>query len=192
MQARQKDARYTIRDYRAGKEGEYFELIDGVVYDMSPAPRVEHQRIAGEIFGSLYNFLKGKPCEVFSAPIDVYFAENEDEDTVVQPDIIVVCDPGKVREHGIVGAPDVVAEVLSPSTAVYDLTHKLRLYQSKGVPEYWVVSGEKRTVFRYTLEGTAYRMEAFEEGSMPSLKLNGFSLDIPALFSQFNEEGTPT
>lgn len=182
MQAKQPQ-RYTVKDYRSWSDDIRVELIDGVVYDMAPAPRVNHQRIVRKVFLSIGNFLEGKRCEVFDSPIDVCFSENEDEDVVVQPDIVVVCDPKKIVDHGIVGVPDIVVEVLSPSTATYDLTYKLELYQRVGVPEYWAVSEERRTVFRYVLTNGVYKMEAFNADVMPSIRLSDFTLDIGALFA---------
>ncbi|MFZ5367941.1 MAG: Uma2 family endonuclease [Spirochaetota bacterium] len=147
------EQRYTLKDYRAWPEHEQWELINGIAYSMSPAPRVIHQRILGTLFSQCSDFFKGKPCEVFIAPVDVYLsASDADEaDTVVQPDLMVVCDPAKVRETGIFGAPDFICEILSPATAWKDQTEKRDLYERYGVREYWVLNPETLDLIMYEL-----------------------------------------
>jgi Uma2 family endonuclease len=134
--------KFTLDQWRAWPEGERWELIGGVPYNMSPAPRVPHQDIAGELFYSLHIFLEEKPCRLLMAPIDVFLPDGVDDsaETVVQPDVLVVCDRGKIDEDGIHGAPDFVAEVLSPATAYKDLNDKRMLYERSGVREYWISS----------------------------------------------------
>ena len=136
---------FTYADYKAWelKEGERYELIYGEAYAMS-APNTRHQDILTELFGRFYNFFRGKPCKVTPAPYDVrlFYAENESDDTVVQPDIIVVCDEKKRGYEGCRGAPDFVAEILSPTNTVIEMRRKLELYRKAGVREYWVVDPE--------------------------------------------------
>lgn len=151
--------RYTLEDYRGWPEEERWELIYGIAYSMSPAPRLNHQRLLGAIFNQLGNQLKGQPCEPFIAPVDLYpFPEGagEEKDTVVQPDLMIVCDPAKCREEGIFGAPDWILEVLSPSTAYKDLTEKKNLYQKCGVAEYWTLNPETLDLMIHRLEGVTY------------------------------------
>jgi len=134
--------RYTYADYAKWDEDFRCELIDGVVYMMS-APDTWHQRAAGTIYRKLGNLLEGKTCEPFVAPFDVRLFPRKDgsDDNVVQPDVIVVCDKGKLSDgKACVGAPEVVFEVLSESTKVMDLQVKKELYKSAGVKEYWVVA----------------------------------------------------
>ena len=119
---------------------------------MSPAPNLQHQAISGNLNWELRAFLKPKAqCQIFYAPVDVYLAD----DTVVQPDIIVVCDPGKLEKKGCVGAPDLVVEILSPSTAKTDWKDKYALYEETAVREYWIVNPDDKLlhVFRLT-DGT--------------------------------------
>lgn len=132
---RPKDRRYTVADYLNGPNDERWELIDGVVYDMAPAPTIKHQRIAGRLYSRLEQKLRGKTCQPFIAPVDVVLSERD----VVQPDVIVVCDPAKVTDQNIQGAPDVVVEVLSPNTSAKDLREKKALYERAGVTEYLVI-----------------------------------------------------
>lgn len=135
----QHNQRYTYADYLTWREGERYELIDGVAYLMSPAPSTPHQEIAGPLYRQAANALEGKSCHPYIAPFDVRLprsAEADSEvDTVVQPDVLIVCDRSKVDQRGMRGAPDWVAEVLSPSTAGHDQITKLSAYERAGVPE---------------------------------------------------------
>ena len=140
---------YTIEDYLSWDDGLRWELIDGEVYAMSPTPRPKHQEITGELHYQLKHFLKGKTCKPYISPIDVFL---ENEETVVQPDVLVICDPTKILEKGIKGAPDFIAEILSDSTAMKDLNRKKVLYEAHGVKEYWMVSQDDGTVLAYRLE----------------------------------------
>lgn len=137
---RKHDEHYTYRDLLSWPEDQRWELIDGVAYDMTPAPIRRHQEILGDLHLQIGNFLIGKPCRVYMAPFDVLIPkhdEGEEEiDTVVQPDIAVVCDRSKLTERGCKGAPDLVIEILSPSTAEKDTLTKLKLYERAGVKEY--------------------------------------------------------
>jgi len=146
--------RFTYADYREWdlKTGERYELIRGEAFAMA-GPNARHQAISGEIFFQLYGYLRGKPCRAFSAPFDVrlFYEEGEDDDTVVQPDIMVVCDGDKIGPEGIRGAPDLAIEILSPSNTAIEMAEKLCLYQDAGVREYWVVDpkNNKVTVHRF-------------------------------------------
>ena len=132
----QKDERYTYLDYYSWDDGERWELIDGVAYAMSPAPAPKHQTISRELLVQIANFLKGKPYEVFHAPFDVRLNADSDDDTVMQPDIFVVCDKSKIDDKGCNGAPDMIIEILSPSTAKRDIVLKFNAYLQAGVREY--------------------------------------------------------
>lgn len=157
LAARQKDGGYTYADYVRWADDERLELIDGVAYDMTPAPTERHQRILMAIAARLHQALEGGPCRVYPAPFDVRLTGSDaraDEaiTTVVQPDISVVCDPGKLDEAGCLGAPDLVVEVLSPSTAYKDQTEKLEAYERHGVREYWIVNPDRGSVLAYCLQ----------------------------------------
>jgi len=172
------DGRYTVADYKSWTDDVRRELIDGVVYEMSPAPRVGHQELIGSLFTRLNEFLEGKPCRPFIAPIDVYpFDEDADEARdVVQPDVVVVCDESKIREDGVYGAPDFVAEVLSPSTAHKDLGEKRDLYERAGVREYWLLNPDNGAVlaWRRAESGFAPVAEYGEGAEVPAAVLPGF------------------
>lgn len=154
--ARKLADRFSYEDYYQWDEGKW-ELIDGVVYDMSPAPSRRHQKISGEFFAQIHSRLTSKSCEVYAAPFDVRLADSADaaDDeifTVVQPDIVVVCDQDKLDDRGCAGAPDLVIEILSPSTAATDLKIKRDLYEKHGVREYWLVHPIDNFVMAYRLE----------------------------------------
>lgn len=152
--------RHTYGDYLRWPEGVRYELIDGQALLMAPSPTADHQDIAGEIYRQLANALEGASCRVFIAPFDVRLPRgdeaDEDVDTVVQPDVLLVCDSAKLDRRGLRGAPDWVAEVLSPSTAAHDQIAKRRVYERAGVREYWLVHPSDRTLTRYTLEQGRY------------------------------------
>ncbi len=147
---------YTYGDYLTWPDDVRYELIDGVAYLMAPAPTLEHQDIAGEIYYQLRQQLEGKPCRPYIAPVDVRLPKGNEADeaidTVVQPDVIVVCDQGKLDRRGVRGAPDFVVEVLSPSTAFHDHKRKREVYERAGVKEYWLVDPVERTIHIYRLD----------------------------------------
>lgn len=142
---RKPDTRYTWDDYRAWPEDERWEIIDGMAYAMSPAPSTKHQSVTLNLGGALRNALAGKPCKPFIAPTDVKLSESD----VVQPDILIVCDPAKITPSHIEGAPDVTIEVLSPNTSTKDLREKKDLYERGGVKEYVVVDPLEHYAIRF-------------------------------------------
>lgn len=155
-----KDTTYhNYADYLQWSDNNY-ELIDGEAYFMAPAPNLEHQEIAGEIFRQIANALVGKKCRTFIAPIDVRLPKQDESDeqidTVVQPDVLVVCDNNKLDRRGVRGAPDWVLEVLSPATASHDQIKKRDLYERHGVREYWLVHPTDRVLTIYLLQGDEF------------------------------------
>jgi Uma2 family endonuclease len=154
------DRRFTYADYRQWPDDERWELIDGEAYAMAPAPTISHQTLVLNIAKQIDDALDGSPCRALIAPVDVLLpALDETEDnvaTVVQPDILVVCDPAKVTERNVRGAPDWIIEVLSPATARHDHLTKRTLYERAGVREYWLVHPVDRVVTVYTLKDGQY------------------------------------
>lgn len=185
--ALRKEKHYTYADYLTWPEDARYELIDGEAFLMAPAPLVEHQEVAGEVFRQLANQLDGKPCRPYIAPVDVRLPRTDEADaaidTVVQPDVLVVCDPGKVDRRGVRGAPDWLLEVLSPSTAAHDQIAKRRTYERAGVREYWLVHPGDRTLTVYVLENGQYgRPEIYElKDETPIGVLPGVSIAWDAL-----------
>jgi len=150
------DRIYTYSDYINWPENQRIELIDGKVYLMTFPSRI-HQKTLGKIFYQFANYLKDKSCEVYMAPFDVRFPDENEEDekdikNVVQPDIVVVCDETKLDEKGCTGAPDLIVEIISPSTAQKDKLHKFNLYEKHGVKEYWIVEPENKILNVFILQ----------------------------------------
>ena len=133
---------------------ERWERIDGVIYDMTPPPTSEHQSIVGNLYREISIYLKGKSCKAFVAPFGVWLDNASDD--YVEPDITIICDPGKIHQKGCVGVPDMVLEVLSPSTAYKDKTAKLRIYKAAGVHEYWIGDPAYQFVEVYLLQKNAF------------------------------------
>jgi len=182
--------KYTYADYLSWDDDERWEIIEGVPYSMSPAPATEHQSISFEISRQIGNCLKDELCRAFSAPFDVRFEENigsaEGEiETVVQPDIVVICDDKKIDKRGCMGAPDLVVEILSPSTAYKDETEKLKLYEKHGVKEYWIVNPEANYIMIYHLIDNKYGKPDYlmDDDIIESSVLKGFSVSCREIFA---------
>jgi len=182
---------FTYADYKEWelKEGERYELIHGEAFAMA-MPNAGHQTIVAEIFGQLHNYLHGKPCRVFPAPFDVrlFYAENERDDTVVQPDIMVVCDKSKIGNEGIRGAPDFVIEILSPSNTTKEMGRKFRLYQKAGVREYWVVNPEDAILDTFLFDGNVIRFHSYTAADKANVGIfPGFAVDLEPVFAEYRE-----
>lgn len=158
---------YTYTDYRQWPEEVRYELIDGIPCAMSPAPTRRHQEVTLELARQIADALEGAPCRPYIAPFDVrlpWANESDDRvDTVVQPDISVICDRTLLDEQGCRGAPDWIIEVLSPATAGRDQIVKRALYERVGVREYWLVHPTDRIVSIYLLEKGAYGKPVVQE-----------------------------
>ena len=142
---------YTLEDYLALPDERRVELIDGVFYDMS-APTGYHQLVAGHLYSILLSWIRGKKgdCMPFISPVDVQL--DCDNKTIVQPDVLILCDKSKYTPARIVGAPDYVAEILSKSTRRKDIFIKLSKYKNAGVREYWMIDPDRKTVMVWNFE----------------------------------------
>jgi Uma2 family endonuclease len=184
--------RYTYADYLTWLDDKRRELIDGFIKMMSPAPRRVHARASYRIslhLGLCLMKNKGK-CEVYSAPFDVRFPKDGETAhdkiyTVVQPDICVVCDLSKLDELGCCGAPDMIVEILSPSTSKRDLNDKFNLYEEHGVKEYWIVHPKDKAINVFLLQedgkydaGALYELE----GKVPIHIFNDYLIDLDDIF----------
>src|SRR5690554_3551896 len=180
--------RYTYADYLAWELDPMVELIKGKVYQFAAAPRTNHQRVSVKISAALFNFLEDKPCEVFPAPFDVRLPikskKHEDIDTVVQPDICVVCDPEKLDDLGCIGAPDLIVEILSPGNNRKELQNKYEVYEESGIKEYWIIHPEEGTLLIHVLENGKYiPSRLFTLGDViTSSAIPGFTLDLNEVF----------
>ncbi len=137
---------YTYYDYLTWQFDEMVELIKGKIFPMSPVPSTNHQQIILNLSLLFGNYLKGKFCKVFPAPFDVRLSVNGKENTVVQPDLCVVCDLEKLDAKGCKGAPDLIIEIVSKNNVRHDTHRKLKLYEEAGVKEYWIVLPSDQTV----------------------------------------------
>ena len=153
---------YTYADYLTWKFKERVELFKGRLMKMSPAPSFSHQDISGELFGNLYIFFKNKPCKILSAPFDVRLKDSKkpvtdsEFNTVVQPDLVVICDLDKIDERGCKGSPDLVVEILSPGNSKKEMGIKFDLYQENKIPEYWIVDPVSPYILVYYLKDGKY------------------------------------
>lgn len=145
---KKKQGEYTLEDYYAIPEDRRVELIDGVIYDMS-APQNIHQALSAELFTELNLFVRSQngECMVYNAPFDVQL--DRDDKTMIEPDIVVVCDREKLKRFGLYGEPDMIVEILSPVTRRKDITIKFRKYLDAGVKEYWLVYPEEKKIVAY-------------------------------------------
>jgi len=174
--------KYTYKDYAKLPEGAPYRLIGGELI-MVPAPTPYHQKISGRVYFGVREFVcKNDLGEVFYAPIDVYFGE---EDTF-QPDIIFISKERLdiIKETRIEGAPDLVIETLSPSTAYYDMGRKYNIYERSGVNEYWVIHPEKKSVDIYANKADGFEIvqTGREKGMVRSELLNGYEMDLKEVF----------
>lgn len=181
---------FTYQDYLTWPPNERWELINGKAYNMTPAPSRRHQEISGQLHTLFNTYLKGKNCRVYAAPFDVRLPQpqenNEQTSTVVQPDIVVVCDKTKLDHQGCQGSPDLVVEITSPSTFQKDLKEKFILYEKVGVQEYWIVYPEENTicVFHLTPEGKYSRPDVYTERDSIVVGIFGdLIIELPEVFS---------
>ena len=181
--------RYTFADCLTWGVDERIEIVDGEAVMMAP-PTTAHQLISGEMFRQLANYLEGKKCRAIPAPFAVRLFEKdgdspEDVDTMVEPDISVVCDSSRLDKHGCKGAPDMVVEILSPSTQRHDRLVKLGLYQRARVREYWIVNPEDQTVQVMLLDdgGVLQLHEVYDRQSVAKVNvLDGCFIELSKVF----------
>jgi len=170
-------------------KNERYELINGKVYMMA-SPNVTHQNIAGAIYRKLGNYLEGKPCKPFIAPLDVVLSKSlikdkkdkKKSDSVVQPDVFVVCDSDKISKERINGTPDLVFEIVSPSSETHDYFKKFSLYTEHGVREYWIVNPETKQIFVKIDSNEETEKYSFEDKIKISI-FDDFYIDFKELFS---------
>ena len=176
---------YTYADYLMWKIKDRVEILKGKIFKMSPAPAISHQGISFNLSGLFFMYFHNKPCKVFASPFDVVF-KNKDgkEDTVVQPDLCVVCDPEKLADgKRCQGAPDLIIEILSPGNSKKELKNKYELYQEAGVREYWLVHPQDEYVIINVLENNLYRaLPPFVDKEVTSVIFPDLSLQTEDIF----------
>jgi len=183
---------YSYADYLTWQLDEAVELIKGRIMLMSPAPNVKHQRASIRLAALLYNFFKGKKCQVFAAPFDVRLYDrkksilaNKDIHTVVQPDLSVICDTARLDEQGCNGAPDWIIEILSKGNSKKEMQIKYDLYAESGVGEYWLVYPYEQAIYQFVLgDNGRYYLKAMFPGSVKPVShlFPDLSIDLNEVF----------
>jgi Uma2 family endonuclease len=177
-----KEEYYTFADWLALDESVRAELYDGILVMMAP-PSQKHQIVLLALAAQLRDFLKGKPCTVIPAPTGVRLSQKED--SALEPDIIVVCDKSKLDGHICNGAPDLIVEILSPSTARYDRMVKFQKYQQAGVREYWIVDPDTATVQVNINENGRYYSNVYgDTDAVPVHVLEGCTIQMREVFAE--------
>ncbi|MDI6716897.1 MAG: Uma2 family endonuclease [Actinomycetota bacterium] len=177
-----KKAKYTYKDYLRMPEDKRYELIGGEL-TLVPAPKTKHQRISTRLEYLLMRHIEENNFgEIFHVPTDVYF----DEENVVQPDILFISKERQdiVDENYIKGAPDLIIEIVSPSSGYYDLVKKKKLYARFGVKEYWIVDPEEKAAEVYLLKDNGYEIaqSLSEDDKLTSRTFPGLSIELKELF----------
>lgn len=183
--------RYTFADYLTWVDDKRRELIDGFVKMMSPAPSTAHQQILFNISFNFGKLLLDSPYKIFFAPFDVRLPENVNDTsnekvfTVVQPDISIICDLAKIDAKGCIGAPDLIAEITSPTSMKRDIEEKFRIYEKHGVREYWVLFPETKSVNIFVLnEQGKYQISGMfaSESKVKVHIFEGLEIDLKDIF----------
>jgi len=189
--AEKKDELFTYGDYLKWDDDERWELIDGVAYNMTPAPSRFHQQVSGDLFRQIANYFVSSSRRVYAAPFDVRLLEGDEADeairTVVQPDISVICDPSKLDDKGCKGSPDLIVEILSPATARKDTKEKFLRYERAGVREYWIADpvGKMITVYKRADGGLFGRPDVYgEEERIKVGILEDLEIELTTVFSE--------
>lgn len=185
--ARSPERKYcSLAEYRALPEDFRAELVEGELVALSAPSRI-HQRISVSLVTRLGSYLERKTCELYSAPFDVYLNEQDEErPTIVQPDIVVICDPNKLRDDGCHGAPDLAIEILSPSNRMREQAYKYELYQKYGVREYWVIDPEEKALCVYLRNDKGQLAIQDFYGASDTVKVNildDCQIDLSPIFS---------
>lgn len=181
----------TYKEYAIWGEEERCEVLDGKMISMAPSPLPEHQEISMQMSIEIGSYLRGKDCRAFAAPIDVYLFEDSRKKWVdenvrnwVTPDLIVVCDPNKIKRNKILGAPDMVIEIISSSSAKIDRIDKRLAYQRAGVREYWIIDPANQIVEVYLLKNHSLELhDVFNrEDMIPIHVLEDLRIDLAVIF----------
>lgn len=192
------NATYSYADYLTWQFDDAIELIKGKIMPMSPAPSPVHQGISWRLSGSLFNYLRNKPCQAFAAPFDVRLYDrkksiiaNQDIFSVVQPDICIICDKTKIDTKGCLGAPDWIIEILSEGNSKKDMQIKYQLYQESGVQEYWLVYPYEKAVHQFILDEESEKYQLLKmfsgEDTAASFLFPDCRIDLPEVFEIDNK-----
>lgn len=183
----------TYKEYASWDEDKRCEVLDGKIISMAPSPQPSHQEISMQISIEIGSYLRGKVCRAFAAPIDVFLFEDtrhkwidENVRNWVIPDFIVVCDPDKIKRNKILGAPDLVVEIISSSSAKIDRIDKRLAYQRAGVKEYWIIDPANQLVEVYQLKNHSLELQNVykREDTIPVHVLNSLEIDLTVIFPE--------
>ena len=171
--------KYTYEDYLTWLDDKRRELYNGFIRMMTPSPAMKHQSVLSELHGTFWHYLKKTDCKVFPAPFDVRLPnKNKEILTVLQPDLTIVCNSEKLDIKGCIGAPDMVIEIISPSTAKKDVEEKYEIYETAKVKEYWIVHPHEHTVSVFLLnENNKYQLKKMYAGNS-KVEVNIFNGDL--------------
>ena len=180
--------RWTYADYKNWElePGERYEVIYGKAYAMSRT-NTAHQSILADFMRQFGNFLRGKPCKVLPAPFDVrfFYKEDESDDTIVQPDLSVICDSKKLGKEACRGAPDLIVEIVTSSNSAIEMQRKFYLYHEAGVREYWIVDSENKTVDVHLLGGETIIGRSYKEKDTVQVSvLEGLTIELKPVFAE--------
>ena len=187
----EKNKLYTYKDYLAFSDNERIEIIEGEIFNMSPAPARIHQKLISNISYELQHYIKSNngECEVYVAPFDVILKNDNEESinskSVVQPDISVICDKNKLTDSGCTGSPDMIIEIVSPSNSSHDYITKLNLYQKYKIKEYWIIDPRVKKIYVYKLEENEFYDMVNSYTFQDKVKVNIYN-DLEIDFSTFN------
>ncbi|MDR2662274.1 MAG: Uma2 family endonuclease [Treponema sp.] len=178
----------TYADYKNWNPDETgrYELIYGTVHAMS-APTLQHQEVLTQLLVEIGTFLRGKPCKVYAAPVDVrlFYEEDESDDTVVQPDLIVICDEKKRRPEACRGAPEFAVEILAPSNTASEMERKFELYRQAGVGEYWVIDPQNKILHAHHFHNGQILTRFFGKNDRAPIEtLQGLEITLAAVFAE--------
>ena len=193
LSAPEENKRYTYADYLSWEGPERYQLINGEVFMMA-SPSVAHQAILVEMITQFNTWLRGKPCRAFVAPLDVRLFPEEDksDDTVVQPDLLVVCDKAKLSKGSVDGPPDLAVEIVSPSTSQKEIILKFNAYLDAGVREYWVIDPGQNIVQVHVHEKGHFISSGYKgDAAVPSTVLPGFAIELKTLWTAMQEAAPP-
>ena len=186
-----KNKLYTYKDYLTFTDDERIEIIEGEIFNMSPAPARIHQKLISNISYELQHYIKSNngECEVYVAPFDVILKNDNEESinskSVVQPDISVICDKNKLTDSGCTGSPDMIIEIVSPSNSSHDYITKLNLYQKYKIKEYWIIDPRVKKIYVYKLEENEFYDMVNSYTFQDKVKVNIYN-DLEIDFSTFN------
>ncbi|MDE7479048.1 MAG: Uma2 family endonuclease [Lachnospiraceae bacterium] len=174
---------YTVEDFYNMPEDIQAELINGQIVYMATPSRL-HQDISGELYNIIKNYIKakGSKCRVYAAPFGVQLHKNDD--SVLEPDISVICDPDKLTDRGCLGAPDWIIEIVSPTNPSHDYITKLNLYHQAGVREYWIVDAQNNEILVYNMDSGSFTIKPYsfhdtvKAGIYEDLYIDFSSLDL--------------